>query len=725
MTLSATILLSSAPALITNPVTIFLTVLVIILLAPILLNRLRVPHVIGLILAGVAVGPHGANLLARDMSFEVFGQVGILYLMFLAGLEIDMYNLKKNLRRGLFFGLVTFVIPLVIGAVGAVVFLHQDSLAALLLASMFASHTLIAYPIVSRFGLSKQPAVVIAVAGTIMAVLGALIVVASVTGVYREGAFSPGSLMALLAGLVIFCLVTVYIYPRLTRWFFKKYNDGIAQFIYVLAMVFLASTIASVIGIEGIFGAFFAGLTLNRYIPARSRLMNRLEFVGNAIFIPYFLIGVGMLINVKVVVDGWDTLYVAAVMSAVAMAGKWIAAWVTQLRFGMRGVDRSMMYQLTNAHTAVALAVVMIGYSIKIFDEDVLNGTIVMILVTCTVSSFGTSRAASRLRVLLFSGNSLNAANQRSRPPRRTLVTVANPITTPQLVDLAMFMGRGINPDSKMYALHVRSDNSASSRAIGRNSLDVAEQTAAAGDTRLKPIERFDLNIVTGVLNTISERDITEVFIGLHRRTAIIDSFYGNKIEQLLTSTNRMVVISRCYIPVNTVSRIVVSVPPNAQFETGFRRWVEAIGNLTMQLGCLTIFCCHPDTRPFIERVCQTGGYQFRRQYRQAENWDDFVILANRIADDDLLIVISSRRSAVSYNNDIDLMPDFLKRYFAGNNLIIIFPEQFGAVETTETMAEVMSTDLMVAPSPITIKAMQLYRRLIEHYRRLRHSKKR
>lgn len=716
------IALSALTPIVTQPAPIFLTVLVIILFAPMLLTRLRIPHVIGLILAGVLVGPYGINLLARDMSFEVFGQVGILYLMFLAGLEIDMYNLKKNLRRGLFFGLTTFLVPLIIGVIGATAFLHLEGLSALLLASMFAAHTLIAYPIVSRFGLSKEPSVVIAVAGTIMAVLGSLIVVASVTGVYREGAFSVGRLFSLLGALLAFCAVTIYLYPRLTRWFFRKYSDGVAQFIYVLAMVFLAATVAVWIGIEGVFGAFFAGLTLNRYIPARSRLMNRIEFVGNAIFIPYFLIGVGMLINVRVIASNWDTLYVAAVMSAVAMAGKWLSAWITQLRFKMSSLDRSIMYQLSNAHTAVALAVVMIGYSMKLFDEEILNGTVVMILVTCTVSSFGTARAASRLRMQMFSGNSLKD-NDRShkRPARRTLVTVANPLTTPQLVDLAIFMGRGINPDSKMYALHVRNDNSASSRAIGRNSLDVAEQTAAASDMKLKPIERFDLNIVTGVLNTISERDITEVFIGLHRRTAIIDSFYGNKIEQLLKATNRMVVISRCFIPVNTATRIVVSVPPKAQFETGFRRWVEAVGNLTVQLGCRTIFCCQPETRRYIESVYFNGGYQFRREFRDTNDWDDFVLLANRVNDDDLLIVITSRRSAVSYSSDMDLMPEFMQKYFSSNNLIIMFPEQFGAVENLETMAEVMSTDLMAAPSTLTIKMLQLYRGLVDRYRHLRH----
>lgn len=412
---------ASAP-LITQPVPIFLTVMAIILLTPLLLGRLKIPQVIGLILAGVAVGPHGFNLLARDMSFEVFGQVGILYLMFLAGLEIDMYHLKKNLRKGLCFGFLTFLIPLLLGAAVAAVWLGLRPLTALLLASMFSAHTLIAYPIVSRFGLTKAPSVVIAIAGTIVTVLGSLIVLAGVLGMERYGTIS--SLLPLLGCLALFCIGLIYSYPRITRWFFKRYNDGIAQFVYVLTMVFLAAAIAVWIGLEGVFGAFFAGLVLNRYIPQRSPLMSRLEFTGNAIFIPYFLIGVGMMINVRVLTAGVETVYIAAVMSAVAMATKWLAAFATQKLFKMEAVDRSMMYQLSNAHTAVALAVVTIGYEMNLFNVEILNATVVMILVTCSVSSLGTERAATRMKLRMLEQMTADTQEPEQNSVSRTLITI-------------------------------------------------------------------------------------------------------------------------------------------------------------------------------------------------------------------------------------------------------------------------------------------------------------
>lgn len=600
------------------------------------------------------------------------------------------------------FGLFTFIIPLILGALVAMAALRMHFLEATLLASMFAAHTLIAYPIVTRFGVTKSPAVVIAIAGTIVTVLGSLIVLAGVLGVYRDG--SVASLIPVLCYLALYCVGLIYIYPRVTRYFFKHYSDGIAQFIYVMVMVFGAAALASFIGLEGVFGAFFAGLVLNRFIPARSPLMGRLEFVGNAIFIPYFLIGVGMLIDLHVVMDGWTTLYTAAVMSAVAMLSKWIAAWVTQKVYRLTPVDRSIMYQLSNAHTAVALAVVMIGYEMHLFDVTVLNGTVVMILVTCTVSSFGTERAASRLKVQLLEQADEDSVRDDATTHPRTLVAISNPLTAPSIVDLALSMRF---PDTSvagdLYALHVRNDNSASSKAIGRNSLDVAERAASAVETNLTAIERFDLNFITGVLNTMEERDITELVLGIHRRTSIIDSFLGEKIEQLLRSTNRMVVMSRCFIPLATVTRILVAVPKKAQFETGFRRWVQAVGNLGRQVGCRVEFWCEDSTAPLIRTVITQSKLGIRMSFSTVASYDDFVIKSSEINDDDLLIVVSARRSSVSFDSDMDAVPEYLQKYLAGNNLIVIYPGQFGT-EPPMTMAETMATDIVSPPSRLPFR---------------------
>lgn len=703
----------SARPVVTEAVPIFLMVLLIILLTPMLLGRFKIPHVIGFILAGVAVGPYGFNILARDMSFEVFGQVGILYLMFLAGIEIDMFNLKRNIRKGMVFGLYTFAVPLLIGMVVAFTCLHTTMLSSMLLASMLAAHTLIAYPIVSRFGLTKAPSVVIAIAGTIFTVLGSLIVLAGVTEVYRRHTFDIGATLMLLGRLILYCLALAYIYPRITRWFFRRYGDSILQFIYVLAMVFLGAELAVLIGLEGVFGAFYAGILLNRFVPARSPLMGRLEFVGNAIFIPYFLIGVGMLINIRVVTTDLTTIYVAAVMSAAAMGSKWLAAWLTQKTLRLRPIDRSVIYQLSNAHTAVALAVVMIGFNMGIFGESILNGTVIMILVTCTVSSVGTARAAARLKVLA-SQNQLehdDESGSRRRHADNILIPIANPLMAPELVDLALMMRGERHRGGKVYALHVRNDNSPSSRAIGRNSLDAAETLGASVDTVITPLERYDLNFVTGVINTIEERDISEVVIGLHRRNQVVlDSFFGDKLTQLLRATNRMIVIVRSFIPLNTVQRLVVAVPDKAQFETGFSRWVSAIGNLGRQLGCQTVFCCFADTRRAVETVLRVGRYEIRRDYRIIDRFDDIIIYAGKVMPDDMFVMVSSRRAAVSFTPEMDEMTGFMQRYLAAQNMMIVFPEQFGRENSFATMAESLSTDLEIAPSPLWVKLRAMLR---------------
>jgi len=709
---------------VTNPVLIFFIVLVIILLAPIILNKLKVPHIIGMIVAGVVVGPYGFHILDYDTSFEIFGQVGILYLMFLAGIEIDMYHLRLNLRRGMLFGLLTFLVPMLIGTLASIYLLHLDTVTSVLLASMYASHTLIAYPVAARFGITKSPAVLIAIVGTIIAVIGALLVLAAAVNIHRTGEFDTTDMMRLLCQLVAYCIVVLYFYPRLTRWFFKNFNDRVTQFVFVLALVFLAAWSAQMIGLEAVLGAFFAGLVLNRFVPNASPLMSRIEFVGNALFIPYFLIGVGMMIDIHVIGNA-DTIIVTINMLIVALASKWLAAWIAQKIYRMSSPDRQVMFGLTTAHTAVALAVVTIGYNLvdaqghRMMDETILNGTVLMILVTCAIAPMVTASAAARIKVRMLSDNP--SENPDAKPAAgnvNTLIPIANPVTAQGLVDLALLMHDTAGRDN-IYALHVRNDNSASSRAIGRNSLDIAVAVGASVDVTVTPIERYDISTVTGVLNTIAERDINRIIIGLHRKSTVIDSFFGSKIEQLLKSSNRMFIITRCFIPVNTVRRIVVWTPPQAQYETGFSSWVRALGFLAREIGCRIIFCCHPQVRPAISAVLHREKIVIRNEFRDIEQWDDFLILANRIIDDDLFVVVSARATSVSYTNEISEMPSFLQKYFANSNLIVLYPEQFGSDSGTTTFIDPLAADINSAPSPIWNAASSYWRRLMQLKKRI------
>lgn len=705
----------ATPALISNPVLIFFIVLVIILLAPMLLNRLKIPHIVGLIVAGVVVGPFGFNLLERDSSFELFGQVGLLYLMFLAGLEIDMFHLKLNLRRGLIFGLFTFFIPLIIGAVASVVLLHLNLITSVLLATMYASHTLISYPVVARLGITKSESVLIAIVGTIVAVIGSLFVLAISVNFFMSEISGLLSSAILLAKIAAFAAFVLYCFPKITRWFFRTYNDNVMQFVYVMAMVFLASYLAQLIGLEAVLGAFTAGLVLNKYIPNVSPLMSRIEFVGNALFIPYFLIGVGMMTNIGVIMQS-STLTIAITMLVVAILSKWLAAWLAQRLFRLSTADRDVMFGLTTAHTAVALAVVTIGYNIvlpsgaRLLNESILNGTIVMILVTCVLAPIITSSAATKVKLKMLTDN----LAQETVPRRRamnTLIPVSNPVTATSLMDLALMMKRRTTHDS-IFALHVRNDNSASSRAIGENSLKLAGETAAAVNVNMQAIERYDINTVTGIVNTAIERNINDVVVGMHLRSNSFDSFYGIKIEGLLKELNKMVIISRCYVPLNTISRIVVAVPEKAEFETGFETWVIRVATLANRINARLVFHAPKITQPLIRGVIHKENIDVYQEYKPFVEWNDFALFANKLLDDDLLVVISARHTSLSFVAAMDEVPGLLSKYFGHNNLIIIYPEQFGEAPQLVSFSDPLTHSINSSTSLISLKARAWWRRI-------------
>lgn len=696
---------------VTQPVTIFFIVLAIILVTPLVFNKLKIPHIIGMILAGVVIGPYGFNILDRDSSFAIFGQVGLLYLMFLAGLEIDMYHLKLNLRRGLMFGLLTLFVPLVLGVLTSVYIFRLDWLTSMLLGAMYASHTLISYPVAARFGITRSPAVLIAVVGTIIAVIGALLVIAVTVDIQRMGYFSPGSLLRLGFMMLLYCVFILLVYPRLTRFFFKTYGDKVTQYVYIMALVFMAAWLAQLIGLEPVLGAFFAGLVLNRYVPAASPLMSSIEFVGNALFIPYFLISVGMMINVRTVFDT-DTLLITLVMLAVALVSKWIPAFITGKTTSLGRAGTQVIFGLTTAHTAVALAIVTLGHSLGLFDQLILNATVLVILVTCSLAPIITSAGAPRLKIaMLEEDEERDQRTLRRGRINNSLISVATPESAVPLVETAILMRSDVGRH-EFYALHVRNDNSRAARELATESLRAAKETASAVDIPIELLDRYDLNTVTGVINAIEERDITEIFLGLHRRQTVIDSFFGAKVDALLRATNRMIIISRMMIPVSTVSRIVVYAPPKAQYETGFSRWIRGVARLTRQVGCRIIFCSPRDMQPLIRGVIYHENYGIRCEFREVEDWDDFILLTNRIRPDDLLTVIGARVNSVSYGMAMAEMPSFLQRYYAAHNLMFIYPEQFGEATPVTSFVDPMAGDISSAPSPLWNKLRALRRRL-------------
>lgn len=664
---------------VTDPTWIFLLVLLIILFAPILLTKLRIPHIIGMILAGLAIGEHGFNILVRDSSFELFGKVGVYYIMFLAGLEMNMADFKKNRGKAVALGLLAFIIPISIGMVTNVLLLKYSLITSILLASMYASHTLVAYPIVIRYGISRQRSVSIAVGGTAVTDTLTLLVLAVISGVFKGEA---GGLfwLWLVVRFVVLAMLIMYFLPRVGRWFFRRYDDNVMQYIFVLAMVFLGAGLMELIGMEGILGAFLVGLVLNRLIPHVSPLMSHLEFVGNALFIPYFLIGVGMLIDVKVIFGGGDALKVAGVMIVVALGGKWIASWLTQKIYRMSVLERELMFGLSNAQAAATLAAVLVGYNIilpdgsRLLNEDVLNGTVLLILVTCIVSSFTTERAARKMAM-----GEAHPEEDRSREPEKILIPVANPNTIEYLMNLALVI-RDPKQKDNLLALNVINDHSGTEalEQQGKRYLERAAKITASAGVELKCISRYDLNIAAGIIHTAKEHGATDVIIGLHWKVNIVDSFFGMLTESLLKGLHREVMVARFLIPINTLRRIIVAVPPKAEYEAGFQKWVDHFCRMGTTLGCRVHFFANEQTGNLLQALVKKKHSNTLTEFSRLDEWEDLLLLTGQVNYDHLLVVISARRGSISYDSSFEKLPSQLGRYFTNNSLIVLYPDQLG-----------------------------------------------
>lgn len=668
---------------ITDPTWIFFLVLMIILFAPILLGRLRIPHIIGMILAGVFIGKYGFNILERDSSFELFGKVGIYYIMFLAGLEMDLENLKKNWSRAFVFGLLTFVIPFILGMLVGVYVLKFGVPASLLLSCIFASHTLVAYPIVGRYGMTRHASVSISIGGTMFALTVSLFVLAGISGMYK-GELDSGSWILFVLKCLSYCVFVFVVFPRFARWFFRTYEDNVMQYIFVLALVFLSAALAELAGMEGIFGAFLAGLVLNPLIPHVSPLMNRTEFVGNALFIPYFLIGVGMLINLGALFNGGDTIRVVVVMVLIATVTKWIAAWATQKIYGMSKFARQMMFGLSNAHAAGALAMVMVGTKIEItpgnylMNEDMLNGVVIMILFSCIISSVTTEHAA---RGMALAEDSDDGLQSKKKEEERMLIAIANPETVEPLVNMALLMR---DPKSKKELLGVTVEveydetKKQAKLAQRRKNLEHATSIAAAADVPMKTRCRLSTNVASGILHTVSEMNASEIVLGLHHKHGMIDSFLGKFAQSLLKGTFRQLVIVKCLMPVNVMRRIIVAVPPNAEYEAGFYKWVERLARIGAQLGCRVHFWGHSDTLPKIKGYLAKFHGSVRSEFSVLDDWDDLLLLTGEVNYDHLLVIVSARKGSISYQSSFENLPDQITKYFCNNSLMLIYPDQLG-----------------------------------------------
>ena len=667
----------------TDPVLKFLLILVIILAAPLLLNKLRIPHLLGLIIAGAIIGPNGFNLVLRDSSIILSGTAGLLYIMFLAGLEIDLGDFKKNKWKSLTFGMYTFLVPMALGTLVGLYVLNFSMLTSILLASMFASHTLIAYPIISKLGITKDKAVGITVGGTMITDTLALLVLTVIVEM-AVGDVDDWFWYRLGAAIILFFAFVMIVFPIVGRWFFKRCEDNVSQYIFVLVMVFLGAYLAELAGLESIIGAFLAGMALNRLIPSTSPLMNRVEFVGNAIFIPFFLIGVGMLIDYRAFFTNWDTIKVGAVMIVVATVAKFGAAWLTQKTFRMSVDQRRVIFGLSNAQAAATLAAVMVGYNvilgetpagepIRLLNESVLNGTILMILVTCTMASFSAQKGAHNIAMNDVSEEKEGAGEHQER----ILIPVSYEKNVTELVNLSTAIKSKKNKNG-LFALNVINNQASDDKAFKQSKkvLNMAVTTASATDNVLQDLLRYDLNVANAIISVIKEQGITDLVLGLHQGKGVVSSFLGNMTEAILGQSNVTTLIYRPIQPIATVKRHLVVVPARAEKEVGFPMWVNKVWNIIHNSGAKAVFYASEDTMVYLKEMYKKRPIE--AEFSSFDDWDDFLIMSREIKSDDTLWVVMSRRERLSYHANMSRIPNYLNKYFQSNSFVLVYPIQAG-----------------------------------------------
>lgn len=634
------------------------------------------PHIIGMILAGLLIGPKGLNIIERDDSFELFGNVGLYYIMFLASLEINMQEMKQAKGGALLMGLAVFLIPIALGMLSNMFILEYSLMASLLLASMYASYTLISYPIVARYGLSRLRCVNFVVGGTIITDTLTLFVLAVVAGTFT-GEASVWFVIWMLVKLLAIVGLIIFAFPRIARYFFRTYNDSVIQYIFVLAMLFLGAGLMELAGMEGILGAFITGLVLNRLIPHSSPLMRRIDFVGNAIFIPYFLIGVGMMIDIMVLFNGGGSLLVAVVMVATALLGKWLASFLVSKAYKMSTGEQYLMFGLSTSQAAATLAAAIVGHEIGLLNEDVLNGTILLILVTCIVSSIVSDRASRRLVV-----SSDLLARPAALDSKKTLLALANPTAVDKLMDLALLV-RKENSQIPLSAITVVLDEDKKQRRERTKVLDLAAEIAASVNIPLLTKMRLTTNLAHGIIHEVKENDYRELIVGFHQKETANDSFLGGVLPEVLNALDCQVVMARMNIPLNTIRTIHITFPAKAEYEAGFSYWVEETARMASGLDCKIMYHGHPDTMSKIQQMLNNYD-PIDAQFFETDGGNDLKRLASIIHDDHLLIIVSARRGSISFRPSHDHIFVQLQRDYQNTSVLLIYSGAY-KVEGGET----------------------------------------
>ena len=653
-------------------VLVFALILFIILLAPLIFRMIKVPGIIGLILSGLIIGPHGLGWIEKNSAVDLFSTIGLLYIMFLAGLELDLSEFKKNRHKSVVFGFFTFIFPLVIGFPVCRYLLGFEFETSLLVASMFATHTLVTYPIVSRMGIASNEAVAITVGGTMLTDTAVLIILAIISGSVG-GEITSEFWIVFGISVIAYLIVVFLLIPKLTAWFFRRLEgEKRAHFIFVLSMVFFSAFLSELAGLEPIIGAFAAGIVLNRFIPRTSSLMNRLEFVGNSLFIPFFLISVGMLINLRVLANGTFALIVAGTLTVVSLFGKYIAAYATALIFKYPVSLRNLIFGLSSAHAAATLAVIMVGYRLGIVDENVLNGTILLILVTCLIASFVTERSAKNV-VLMQEDASGSEKVQLTE--QKILVPIANPQTMERLMDLAIAIKNPKNSSPIIGLSVVEDDEIAQIKLVeAKKMLEKAMVHAAATDQKVEIITTIDQKVPSGIKRVAKEIFATEIIIGFALKSHFTDMLFGSTVRYIVDNTSISVWVNSLSSSLNLYHRIVVICPRYADREYGFYQWLSRVFRMAASQHLEICFLSTPQTLNKVSEYYKSNRLNVKINFNEFTDWENFQQIRNFIQPADLTIIPLPRTGGVSYDVVQDGIPRMMSKDFENHNFILIYP---------------------------------------------------
>jgi len=654
---------------ISEPITVFGITLLVIFIIPLFFSKLKLPGIIGLIIAGMILGTTGLNVLDKNGSIELLGNVGLIYLMFLAGLELEVGSFLKNQYKNITFGLLTFSIPFIFGFVICNHILKYDILPSLLIASMFSTQTMIAFPIVSRLRLTKTLPVEISIGGTIITDTLVLLIFVIITSLSNNTGINE--FLLLIPKILFFVFLVILILPRVTLWFLKNLSsDQLAQYVFVLATVFTTSAIARFLGIEPIIGAFLAGIVLNRQIPPSAMLMNRIEFIGNALFIPFFLFYVGMLIDLKAFVSGYESIELSAILISFAIISKWLAAFITQKIFGLKALDRQLIFGLSTAHAAATIAIILVGYKIGIVDINVLNATIVVIFVSCVVSAMVTEKAAKSYAI------AFPAIRFKPTDSEKVLIPVANPSNIEHLIEFAEYVSERAKKNPITLLRVVKDDDEIQKvQDLVAKAEDISHNFGIETEWAV----RVDVNISSGIVRAAKEMLASKIIMGWSGK--YISSrrwIFGTILEGVLADVKQPVYICRLKQPIEQFSQVFILIPSNAEFDPDFKNYMHSIEKIikkTRQKVTIIVDRIHAEN---VMAELPPAYSKVKPTVVEIRKWVDGFNHLKSIDTNALAIIISARRGTIAYNSDIQNTLLLTSQIISDKNVVIVYPAIHG-----------------------------------------------